>query len=351
MSLQARAKHSCLLDRFSGVSSDGAYTLADPAVPFRFEHVAQRLLSGRICIAGGALSHIRDIANDVDAYGRTKRFLPIGRGEVSRREIHPRWQKDNDSFFRFKASLARKVCFVFRLLTCYFIFRHTSDTLSISIFIKFSNPLMQTVPLADLPCMRDALAQVRGVRTVFECYVQRLEKSFMTDKDISPQLVHRIACAKILSVEFVIDAIKALKERVGALSLQDKGPFGGQTDILYVFRFAEGDSAVLRQKMVRDLLGRAKSPSALVSRTLGLPVVWMKDCGSARTSLHLNVLKLVSRMAFVPKKAQTVRWLEEYELIERIANCYAQLTVLDDVAEVMRGTRELQHFRHYYGLV
>ncbi len=35
-------------------------------------------------------------------------------------------------------------------------------------------------------------------------FVVRLEQSFMTDKDISPALVHRIACAKILCVEFAI---------------------------------------------------------------------------------------------------------------------------------------------------
>ena len=106
--------------------------------------------------------------------------------------------------------------------------------------------------------------------SLYQVYIQRLERSFISDPVITAQLVHRIACAKILAVEFTINSIKILKERVGALSLQEDGPFGGKNDILYVFRFAEGDSAVLRQKMARDLLNKNKAPLKVIGRGLTL---------------------------------------------------------------------------------
>ena len=48
-----------MLTGISSVSTEGVYELADPKVPFRFVEVAQRLLSGRICIAGAAVNQVR----------------------------------------------------------------------------------------------------------------------------------------------------------------------------------------------------------------------------------------------------------------------------------------------------
>jgi hypothetical protein len=52
-------------------------------------------------------------------------------------------------------------------------------------------------------------------------------------------LVERICIAKVLVVTFAIDLTLRLKAQVGSFSLMDASPFGAQTDILYVFQFAE----------------------------------------------------------------------------------------------------------------
>jgi acyl-CoA oxidase len=57
-----------LSNMLSGIASlnlDGTYSLKDPKKPFSFVHVAQRLLSGRICIAGASLSVTRAVIEGV----------------------------------------------------------------------------------------------------------------------------------------------------------------------------------------------------------------------------------------------------------------------------------------------
>jgi hypothetical protein len=75
--------HGTLLSAISSVTAAGDYALADPKVPFRFEHVAQRLLSGRICIALAGLSMVRRTELEVRALARPlsagkDRSMPLG---------------------------------------------------------------------------------------------------------------------------------------------------------------------------------------------------------------------------------------------------------------------------------
>lgn len=54
-----------LLRGISSVTPSGEYELVNADVPFRFVSVAQRLLSGRICIAGAAVSQLRKVFREV----------------------------------------------------------------------------------------------------------------------------------------------------------------------------------------------------------------------------------------------------------------------------------------------
>ena len=166
-----RLELDAMLSGISSVNKEGSYILADPNVPFRFVEVAQRLLSGRICIAGAAINQARKVLDAVREYS-DNRLIPTGRD--------------------------------------------------------------QTTPLSQLPVMRDTLADILGVMLVLRHFTKSVEDAFIGDTTINDDLVHRIACGKIEAVGFCIDAILALKARVGSLSLQGHGPFGSKTDILYV---------------------------------------------------------------------------------------------------------------------
>jgi len=277
----------------SGISSvdpqTGEYRLTNPKEPFSFVMVAQRLLSGRICIAGASLSFLRDWINHVDRYGYERPGIPVGRD--------------------------------------------------------------QTLSLTKLPVMRDTLEELRAIRKVFRHYIVQLENDYMRVERINNELVNRIACAKIEAVQFAIDATHELKERVGSLTLLSHGPFGSKNDILYVFRFAEGDSAILQQKMVRDSLKSIASLPKLLLALGKLPITFLLNQGGVglqRTQLQWGLIKLAFSMLGVSKDKMVAKWLESHELIETIAKLSARLTIYDSIYNKLWGTRELAFFRRRY---
>lgn len=283
-----------MLSAMSFVDSSGRYHLVDDKVPFKFVQVAQRLLSGRICIAGAAVYQARKVLDAVTDYSR-KRPIPTGRDE--------------------------------------------------------------TTPLAELPVMRDTLEEIGAVMTVLRHFTKSIEDSFIADDTISSQLVHRIACGKIESVNFCIDAILELKARVGSLSLQSNGPFGSQTDILYVYRFAEGDSSILRQKMARDRLKKiVTGPAGSLGILLELcrvPIHYLTDrsgLGHARAELSLRLVQLGFALFGKRGKSKVNAWFEAHHLVEKVAKLHARLSIYDDVADRpgLKQSRALQLYKYHF---
>ena len=276
-----------LLSGVSYITGDGEYKLTDPNVPFRFVNVAQRLLSGRICIAGAAIMQLRKVYDAVKSYAM-KREIPTG-----------------------KASFT---------------------------------------PLSDIPVMNDTLDGIDASMCVFRHFVRSNEESFMGDDSISTDLVNRIACGKVEIVGYCIDAILALKKRVGSLSLQSTGPFGSQTDILYVYRFAEGDSAILQQKMTRDALKRIGSLPGILRELLSVPFQILTNkhgLGSQRVRLSMALVQMAIAMIGLSRKDKMKAWFDAHALVERIAKLTAMLTIYDSVCERegLKGTRELLLFK------
>ena len=276
-----------LLSGVSYVDADGEYILRDPNVPFRFVTVAQRLLSGRICIAGAAIMQLKKVYDNVKSYA-SEREIPTG--------------KD--------------------------IFR----------------------PLSEIPVMHDTLDSIDASMCVFRHFVRANEESFMRDTSISADLVNRIACGKVEIVGYCIDAILTLKARVGSLSLQATGPFGSQTDILYVYRFAEGDSAILQQKMTRDALKRIGTLPGILRELLSLPFQLLANkhgLGSQRIRLSIALVQLAVSMIGLSREDKMTAWFKSHGLVERVAKMTAMLTIYDAVCERegLKGTRELRLFK------
>ena len=275
-----------LLSGISYVDENGDYKLVDEKQPFSFVTVAQRLLSGRICIAGASLAQLKQVIIGVEDYG-SDRMIPTGRDQVT--------------------------------------------------------------PLSSLPVMRDLIEKCRALSKVFEQYSILLENEFMKVDTLHPKLVDKIACAKIETIRFAINSIHELKEGVGSLSLFEHGPFGSQNDILYIFRFAEGDSAILQQKLVRDALKPLRSPVNLfkILASIPLTLLWNSDgMGMYRASLNWKLFSLVRKLN-VSKSKQVGVWLESHALIKEVAHKKALLTIYDSVKSKMANTYELDLFKEY----
>ena len=212
-----RIPSSSLLSGLSYLDTDGDYHLRDPEKPFSFIQVAQRLLSGRICIAGAALSVVKSVSEETRNYAE-KRNIPTG--------------KDS----------------------------HLS--------------------LAELPVMRDLLSSIESRHSQLSKFLSILELKYLNNVEIDSNLVHLIACAKIECIRFGLSSYFALKMRVGAFAVLEKSPFGSiqnHETSLYCQRFAEGDCAVLEQKMARDCVKQySKSPLLLLWQVLNIPIVLIR---------------------------------------------------------------------------
>ena len=137
---QCLVPHNTLLSKICYVDDNGEYHLRDPNVPFEFIRVSQRLLSGRICLAGGITMNLKLVLDDVRSYAEN-RMIPSGK-----------------------------------------------DT---------------TVKLADMPFMRDELERITDCLYVYKTFGILNEERFIHSKDgnISKKTVEYIACGKTEIVE------------------------------------------------------------------------------------------------------------------------------------------------------
>lgn len=282
----------------SGVSivdpSTGRYTLRDPTVPFVFETVAQRLLSGRICIPLAALSF-------VEAYEQNIRSIP--------RPI----QTGKD----------------------------------------VTTPL-PSMPFLRDTLLRSAA--VRRVFTVYLDNVKRTFMA--SPPVFAPALVEKIAIAKILSLDFAIRQIADFKRLVGSYSLMASSPFGTAPDLLYVFQFAEGDSGILKQKIARDLLTRLSASLLSMGGLLvgyglaALPLQRDATGQQLRQNYALTALELIKTMSGAGKGQQRVNaWLEAHATVNRLAVLRCLIVLRDVVIRedpTMVGSVELASFDAFF---
>merc|ERR1712156_394449 len=135
-----------------------------------------------------------------------------------------------------------------------------------------------TIKLADMPFMRDELERITDCLYVYKTFGILNEERFIHSKDgnISKKTVEYIACGKTEIVEFCIEKIHSLKLKVGSYCLQSNSLFGPRNEILYAYRFAEGDSSILKQKMARDSLKAiSRNPLNLLGLFMSLPVYYV----------------------------------------------------------------------------
>jgi acyl-CoA oxidase len=290
-----RVENNSLLCGVSGVDAcSGRYRQHDPKVPFVFETVAQRLLSGRICIPLAALSFVEAYEQNIK---RIQRPIQIGRDVSCPLPSMP--------FLR--------------------------DTLARS-------------------------AAIRHVFSVYVGHVMRVFMA--SPPTFSPALVEKIAVAKILVLDFAIRQIADFKRLVGSYSLMSDSPFGTAPDILYVFQFAEGDSGILKQKIARDLITRLSgSPLTMAGLLLdfslaALPLRQDAVGQRLRQNYVTSAFELLRAMSGAGKgQARVNRWLDSHELVNRLAVHRCLVVVREAVLTEdpsLVGSAELAAFDAFY---
>eukprot|EP00928_Gymnodinium_smaydae_P090418 TRINITY_DN74215_c0_g1_i1.p1 TRINITY_DN74215_c0_g1~~TRINITY_DN74215_c0_g1_i1.p1 ORF type:complete len:488 (-),score=69.28 TRINITY_DN74215_c0_g1_i1:178-1611(-) len=186
-----RIPKSALLDKYVGIDAHGQYIEKQKGMPAMLM-IGQRLFTGRVAVAEASL-----------VFGRAL-------------------------FARTKAYTDQKKCWA---------------------------PNGMRPPLSMLPQISSLYKEADEAFSYAERYVRLCEEQLNTclraDRIPHTQLMDAIAVAKIRCVETVVQLCFRLKQAVGSRALMADSGFEG-LDGMQVAKFAEGESAVLMQKIARD---------------------------------------------------------------------------------------------------
>jgi acyl-CoA oxidase len=189
-----------LLNKFCEIDDDGAYQVIGDE-PMRIEVIGQRLLTGRQCIAEAAILSARVLHMKTEAYAQ------------------------------------EKVC----------------------------NGLAGETSLASMPQLRsvfeESYRQLDEMMAFTSAVEEKLAECLRHGKIPDEELVDAISVCKIRCIDVAIQRVHALRMEVGSYALMHDTGFE-LVDMFLCCKFAEGDSRILQQKLMRDRLKKMKTEGA-----------------------------------------------------------------------------------------
>ncbi|OLQ03591.1 Acyl-coenzyme A oxidase-like protein [Symbiodinium microadriaticum] len=218
------------------------------------------------------------------------------------------------------------------------------------------------MPLADLPYMAKGLESVEVGLTVHKAFLLLVQSDFAqaieANSELSRALVTQIAAAKVEAVDFAIKSLALLRRDVGSFGLMASSPFGSNSDILLCCRFAEGDSRVLQQMVTRDLVRAHSKLSAVLRLFYRVLKAWLSGAlhGSAKLR-YLRDQRLLQLLCVLGKQHWNIRrqgvskaqaesdaWLQAGELVYDVAKTHAQQLIHSTVEERCGRSVETDRF-------
>eukprot|EP00931_Biecheleriopsis_adriatica_P053850 TRINITY_DN31617_c0_g1_i1.p1 TRINITY_DN31617_c0_g1~~TRINITY_DN31617_c0_g1_i1.p1 ORF type:complete len:636 (+),score=114.92 TRINITY_DN31617_c0_g1_i1:24-1910(+) len=218
------------------------------------------------------------------------------------------------------------------------------------------------MPLAALPYMEKVLCSVEVGLNVHKAFLLLLQTQFAeaieSGKEISRDLVARIAAAKVEAVEFAIKSLALLRRDVGSFSLMASSPFGSNNDVLLCCRFAEGDSRVLQQMLTRDLVRMHSKRPAFLGLVCRVFKAWISGAPHSNAKLrYLRDQQLLQLLWVLHKhvrrcrqkgmskaEAETEAWLQAGDLVYNVAKTHAQQLIHSTVEEHCGRSRDTDRF-------
>eukprot|EP01060_Flectonema_neradi_P017304 TRINITY_DN24205_c0_g1_i1.p1 TRINITY_DN24205_c0_g1~~TRINITY_DN24205_c0_g1_i1.p1 ORF type:complete len:521 (+),score=108.36 TRINITY_DN24205_c0_g1_i1:73-1635(+) len=200
--------HKSMLTKFARVTESGKFEFEGDRPP-SFIKIAQRLLSGRLCIADSAVQFFRECIRTTQTYTDTRKVW-----------VEPTKQ----------------------------------------------------LTISELPYVKQVFNEANQCASVHAKYLLHLQTEFaktaQAGSEPSRKLQNLIAAAKAEAVDFATTWLSKVRCKVGSYSLMKESPFGTSSDILYCMRFAEGDTHILQQSLVREVIKEKTTPFGFVSLLL-----------------------------------------------------------------------------------
>jgi acyl-CoA oxidase len=191
--------YDALLSRYTQINENNEYQLLD-IEKYSFITIAQRLLTGRFCIAEASLAYFEKI-------------LDHAKYDVLQREI---------------------------LLTP-----------------------SSKIKLIEMPMIRDHLNKVSHRLNRLINFNHKLKKSLISHirakEPIPLKLIEQISISKISCTDFCTNESQYLRQLIGSQSLMKSTNLNSNLDIFYCTQFAEGDNKILKQKITKDWLSIIKA--------------------------------------------------------------------------------------------
>ncbi|CAE7036724.1 Stard9, partial [Symbiodinium natans] len=327
--------------RWSGQSWEAEYVFAGSRPP-TFIQIAQRLLSGRMCISDSAITYLEGVLGVTKNYAEGRlvwvdkeRKMPLAdlpymaKGLESVEAVllsvasQIARQPESVDLFSVNPSVQQRtsaVCTRCRLLLFFVVVVVvvvvvvlilaaacvTAVVVVVAMVVIVSCDfalvaLFGKVGLAVHKALSYGLAE--GWLGAFLLLVQSdFAKAIESNSELSRSLVTQIAAAKVEAVDFAIKSLALLRRDVGSFGLMATSPFGS-SDILLCHlavlmptvsvdvccRFAEGDSRVLQQMVTRDLVRAHSRFSAVLRLFWRVLKAWLS--GAPHGSAKLRYLR------------------------------------------------------------
>jgi len=181
----------------------------------------------------------------------------------------------------------------------------------------------QEYPLSDVPQLKAVYSEGLYKLTRMQDYAFSVEKSLCeclrANKVPGRRLVEEIAVAKIKALEVSIDVSHKLEQEVGSFSIMMGSGFEHK-DVLLCCKFAEGDSRILQQKLVRDCL-KWVSEMGMGTRIFNHVLFG----GAQSRARMLGAMKLAKRLqGEAATKGPIKAWNDAYEQVYEYADLLSE---------------------------
>ena len=196
-----------------------------------------------------------------------------------------------------------------------------------------------SMPMSELPQLKRVYAEMHERLGKMRRYSELVEKSLCDCLRVNAvpdrKLVDEIAVAKIKALEIATSVGHKLEQEVGSYVLMGGNGFE-HGDILLCCKFAEGDSRILQQKLVRDYLKHVRSmswPSRISTLALGT------SSGSECMRGALKLAASLSRVNGGTPEEMFNAWNENYDQVYGLCESICQKYINDRFGEVPSGSR------------
>lgn len=197
--------------------------------------------------------------------------------------------------------------------------------------------------LGNLPYLRNRLDRIEAIYNIMEAFLSIVEN--ISPNRATTREIDLIAVAKIHCVGFSCRCSTELRFMTGSYALTND--FFSRGDIYLCGKFAEGDSKILQQKMVRDLL-TSQNVAALLFKIIFLFPLYILNLLPVTEKLlfsrNLELIYLYLTFFGLSREDMFSRWYEKCDIVFQCASKHGLYVIYQEILSNYGYSSDLYHF-------